>query len=75
VTDAYTTDQRGYARPGTRNDQVNKKCEVGAWEAQASDPTAIVLRGLTATPAAAGPVGLAAVLALGLGGLAFWRRR
>ena len=42
--DTYTTDQRGYARPGTRNDQVNKKCEIGAWEAQATDPTAITLR-------------------------------
>ena len=27
------TDQRGYARPGTKNQPTNQ-CEVGAWEAQ-----------------------------------------
>jgi hypothetical protein len=67
-TPSFTTDQRGYARPGTRNSQTIKMCEIGAWEAQASDPTAITLRDLTATtntlPGVIGALG-AAVAALG----------
>ena len=44
----YTTDQRGETRPGTKNDQVDKKCEIGAWEAQSSDPSAVTLRNFDA---------------------------
>lgn len=43
----FLTDQRGSVRPGTRNSQTNKKCEIGSWEAQAADPTAVFLRRLT----------------------------
>lgn len=43
-TAGFTMDQRGFARPGTKNDQINKMCEIGAWEAQAEDPTAITLK-------------------------------
>ena len=43
----YTTDQRGYARPGTRNQPTNS-CEMGAWEARASDPTVITLKNIGA---------------------------
>ena len=45
----YTTDQRGYARPGTRNQPTNK-CEIGAWEAQTADPTAVTLVAFRAAP-------------------------
>ncbi len=66
----YTTDQRGYARPGTKNQPTNK-CEMGAWEAQTGDPTAITLRGFSARSAGGGmafpgPVALAAVFVVGL---------
>jgi len=43
---AYTADQRGYARPGTKN--ATGKCEVGAWEAQIADPTQIALQSFSA---------------------------
>jgi predicted outer membrane repeat protein len=71
----YTTDQRGYVRPGTKNDQINKKCEIGAWEAQISDPTAITLREFAARTGARSPlsgkqvmwgIGLILVICLGL---------
>jgi hypothetical protein len=70
-----TTDQRGYARPGTKNDQVNKKCEIGAWEAQATDPTAVTLLGFAARSDPLSPftgremglgIGLALVVCAGL---------
>ena len=63
----YTTDQRGYARPGTRNDKVEKKCEIGAWEAQAADPTAITLHRFSARTNAMFPVGWGIGLALAIG--------
>lgn len=53
----YTTDQRGEVRPGTRNDQVNKKCEIGAWETQMDDPTAITLRSFATRTEALSPMG------------------
>jgi hypothetical protein len=45
----YTTDQRSEPRPGTQYDQTNKKCEIGAWEAQDTDPTAVTLASFTTT--------------------------
>ena len=41
-----TTDQRGENRPGSKNQPTNK-CEMGAWEAQSTDPTAIRLQSFT----------------------------
>lgn len=49
----FTTDQRGYLRPGTKNQPTNR-CEIGAWEAQLSDPTAVRLQALTATASGVG---------------------
>lgn len=43
------TDQRGEARPGTRNQPLNM-CEIGAWEAQTEDPTAVHLLTFRAQP-------------------------
>jgi len=40
-------DQRGFPRPGTKNQPLNK-CEIGAWEAQVEDPTGVL--GSTPTP-------------------------
>jgi hypothetical protein len=72
----FTTDQRGEVRPGTRNSQTTKMCEIGAWEAQIADPTAITLRDLTATANSSsgvtGAIGAALTL---LGALVIGRRR
>ncbi len=60
-------DQRGEARPGTKNG--TGKCEVGAWEAQTADPTQVALQSFTALAHA--PQGaLAALVALVGGALA-----
>ena len=65
----YTTDQRGEVRPGTRNQPTNK-CEIGAWEAQADDPTAITLSSFGAQTDGLSPIvweiGLALVVSVGL---------
>ena len=69
------TDQRGYARPGNRNQPTNK-CEIGAWEAQLADPTAITLRDLTATAnTSSGVIGAAFAALAALGALLIGRRR
>ena len=72
----FTTDQRGEVRPGTRNSQTTKMCEIGAWEAQIADPTAITLRDLTATTAASPSViGAVGAAIAALGALVIGRRR
>ncbi len=44
---SVTTDQRALARPGTRNQPANQ-CELGAWEAQGGDATAVSLASFSA---------------------------
>lgn len=72
--DTYTTDQRGAARPGSKN--ATNKCEMGAWEAQSLDPTAITLSSFGAqdsgTPLMAGMALLGLFL---VGGVAVVRRK
>jgi hypothetical protein len=72
-----TTDQRGQPRPVDFTSIGEAKCDIGAFERQSDDPTSVTLRALSATGAAPGGrlVGLAAALALGLGGLVVTRRR
>lgn len=71
----YTTDQRGETRPGSKNQPTNK-CEIGAWEAQTVDPTAITLSSFGAqdsgTPLMAG---MALLGLLVVGGVAAVRRK
>jgi hypothetical protein len=72
-----TTDQRGYVRPGTKNQPTNK-CEIGAWEAQTTDPypSAITLLDLTATAnTAPGVIGAMGAALAALGALWVGRRR
>jgi len=63
----YTTDQRGEIRPGTRNQPTNQ-CEIGAWEAQTTDPTAVTLQSFGAHTV--GSQGYLAVIPLTLGAAA-----
>ena len=68
---AYTSDQRGLARPGNKNQPINK-CEMGAWEAANTDATSVQLLGFVAQPvgrnlAVLGLAALAAAAIFGLG--------
>lgn len=70
-----TTDQRNEPRPGTRNTSTNR-CEIGAWEAQTTDPTAITMSSFSSSRQAELPVfGLVAVFLAGLTLLVGWLRR
>lgn len=59
-TDPFNKDQRDEDRPGSRNQPTNK-CEMGAWEAQTADPTAIMLGRFTARASRTNQVYLAVI--------------